>query len=128
MRVDRIGHGLKAIEDRKLVEYLKKTRTPLEMCPISNLRTGAIKKIEDHPIKKFLDEGLVVLVNTDDPKMFNTSMTKELATLASSLNFTIADIEKVTRNAIEAAWCNPAKKAALNKELNSYFFSCFHKR
>lgn len=123
LRVDRIGHGLRAMEDHKLVEYLKKIRMPLEMCPTSNLRTGTIKKIEDHPIKKFLDEGLVVFVNSDDPKMFNTSITQELATLVSSLDFTLADIERVTRNAIQAAWCNPATKETLEKELSIYFSS-----
>lgn len=121
LRVDRIGHGVRAKEDPALLAYLKKNRTPLEMCPVSNLRTGVVARIEDHPIREYFDKDLVVTVSTDDPKMFNTSLVEEYRVLQSTFNFTTDMIKKVAENAIEAAWCTRTEKENLMAELDAYF-------
>jgi len=89
--IERIGHGMRASEDPKLLSLLKERQIPLEMCVISNVKTQVCKSIEDHPIKKYYDKGLIVTVNSDDPTMFNTSITREYTVLVEELGFVIKD-------------------------------------
>lgn len=67
LKVDRVGHGTRAIEDPALVEYLAKTGIPLEVCPISNLRTAVVPSLEAHPVRKYSEAGIAVTISTDDP-------------------------------------------------------------
>lgn len=117
LKVDRIGHGTRAVEDPELVEFLRETRIPIEMCPISNLRTGVVSSLAEHPIRAFFDAGLLVSVNTDDPKMFDTSLNAEYLALAEQLSFTLDEIKKLIENAIESTWTDEATKARLKSEL-----------
>jgi adenosine deaminase len=121
LKTDRIGHGTRAFEDNKLVEYLKEKQIPLEMCPISNIRTGVVKNIREHPLKDYYKKGLNVFVNTDDPKMFNNSLEEEYILLMEECGFISADIKKLTENAINSAWCENSKKQKLINELNRCF-------
>lgn len=117
LKVDRIGHGTRAVEDPALVSFLKENRVPIEMCPISNVRTGVVDRIEDHPIRSFFDEGLLVSVNTDDPKMFDTSLEAEYLALVNELGFTLADVERLIANAIDSTWADEETKTRLKSEL-----------
>jgi adenosine deaminase len=85
----------------------------LECCPTSNLRTGVVKRIEDHPIRAYLERGIRVTVNTDDPAMFDTCFEEELFCLRARLGFSRADIVKVLGNGIECSWAPAEKKTAL---------------
>ena len=60
MKAERIGHGTRAFEDERLVEYLRDNKIPVEACPLSNVRTGVVKKIEEHPVKDYFKEGWIV--------------------------------------------------------------------
>ncbi len=111
--VDRIGHGTRAVDDPALVAWLVEHRVPLEMCPISNLRTGMASSLSAHPIRALFDAGAVVTVNTDDPKMFNTSLQDEYEALATHLGFTWDDIRTLNRNALAAAWCSDDERIRL---------------
>jgi adenosine deaminase len=104
LRVDRIGHGTRAEEDETLLDYLAERRIPLEMCPISNLRTGAVGSIEDHPIRRYFERGIVVTVNTDDPKMFGNSLAEEYLQLEKRLGFSRDDIRELILRAIRVSW------------------------
>jgi adenosine deaminase len=117
LEVDRIGHGTRAGEDVELVRYLEEHRVPIEMCPISNLRTGVVPDMERHPIRDFFDRGLLVSVNTDDPKMFETSLEAEYLSLAEHLGFTLDEIRTLVENAIESTWADEATKKRLREEL-----------
>ena len=117
LQVDRIGHGTRAAEDPELVTWLKENELPVEMCPISNLRTGVVDELEAHPIRKFFDEGLLVSVNTDDPKMFDTSLEAEYVALVERLGFTLADVKKLIQNGIDSTWADEGTKARLHDEL-----------
>lgn len=117
LEVDRIGHGTRASEDESLVLYLKEHQVPVEMCPISNLRTGVVRSVAEHPIRNFFDEGLLVTVNTDDPKMFQTSLVEEYAALIRDLGFTFAEIVTLAGNAIDASWAEESTKQRLRSEL-----------
>lgn len=121
LRVDRIGHGIRAYEDAKLLDYLKETQLPLEMCPLSNLCTRVVKNIKEHPVKQYFDMGLNISVNTDDPKMFNNSLAEEYFTLINKLGFNLSDIKKIVCNTINSSWCKESIKEELLKEVNEYY-------
>ncbi|MBD1895140.1 adenosine deaminase [Coleofasciculus sp. FACHB-129] len=113
LKVDRIGHGVRAIDDPELVSFLKSEQIPIEMCPISNLRTGVVADISLHPIKKLYEEGLLITVNTDDPKMFNSSLAYEYKMLVEKLGFSLDDIVNLIKNAIKSSWCDDTEKMEL---------------
>jgi adenosine deaminase len=111
--VDRIGHGTRAIEDYKLMEYLADNKIPVELCPLSNLRTRVIDSIEDHPVKTFIEMGIPVSINTDDPKMFGNSLSEEYQVLKDSFNFSDEDIRRIIINSIHTTWLDEKGKETL---------------
>jgi adenosine deaminase len=119
LRVDRIGHGTRAAEDPALVEVLAARQVPVEMCPISNVRTGVVADLAAHPIRAFFDRGLLVTVNTDDPAMFDTSLAHEYRELARVHGFTPAEICRLVENAARASWLADGAKAELLARLRS---------
>jgi len=114
LRAERIGHGTRAGEDETLLEYLAERRIPLEMCPLSNVRTGVIARLEDHPIRRFFDRGLLVTVNSDDPTMFGTSLAGEYLGLMTTLGFSRDEIRTLILQAVQASWLPEADKTALD--------------
>ena len=111
--VDRIGHGLSAIRDGEVMALLAQRAVPIELCPLSNVATGSIARIEDHPVRQFWDAGLMLTVNTDDPGMFHNSLTGEFTLLNETFGFTVPDIRTLILNGIEASWQSDAGKAAM---------------
>jgi adenosine deaminase len=119
LRVDRIGHGTRAAEDPALVEVLAARQVPVEMCPISNVRTGVVPDLAAHPIRAFFERGLLVTVNTDDPAMFDTSLAREYRELARVHGFTRAEICGLVENAARASWLADGAKAELLARLRA---------
>ena len=115
LHVDRIGHATRAVEDESLMDYLAASRIPLEMCPLSNVRTGVVATIEDHPIRRFFERGMLVTVNTDDPKMFGNTLAEELWHLENTFGFTRDEIRTVILNGIEASWLPEQRKQELTE-------------
>ena len=110
---ERIGHGLTAYEDPEVVDMLKARRIPLEMCIISNSRTGVCPSVKEHPIRDYFREGLVVTVNSDDPSMFSSSLTDEYLALSRHLGFTLDEVKQVALNAARASFLPAGEKAEL---------------
>jgi adenosine deaminase len=104
LRVDRIGHATRAEEDPALIDLLSERRIALELCPLSNVATGSIKRIEDHPARRYMDRGLNISINTDDPGMFHNSMAEEYAVLMDRFGFTDGEIRQLVLNALDASW------------------------
>jgi adenosine deaminase len=119
LRVERIGHGTRAEEDPALVDYLVEHRVPLEMCPMSNVRTGVVPSLAEHPIRRYFDAGVLVTVNSDDPKMFQTSMAEEYRLLEEERGWTRPELQQLVRNAIEASWLPQERKAAMRAEFSA---------
>ena len=113
LRVDRIGHALRAEEDEAVVDLLAETGVVLELCPLSNLATGVIERIEDHPVRRYWERGLNITVNTDDPGMFHNSLAGEYAVLMDIFGFSRAEIRRLAAASLEGAWCGPEEKARL---------------
>ena len=117
---DRIGHGASIIEDADLLNYVKEKRIPIELCPISNVRTGVVKNLREHPIRKYYDNDLNISVNTDDPKMFDTSLENEFTQLGK-IGFKKEDVKVLLSNAINSAWCDEDVKNDLRTETDEYY-------
>jgi adenosine deaminase len=113
LEVERIGHGTRAGEDEALLEYLVEKEIPLDMCPLSNVKTGVVSELELHPIKRYCERGVLVTVNTDDPKMFGNSLAEEFSLLEEKLHFSREAIWQLTSNAIRASWLPEERKSRL---------------
>jgi aminodeoxyfutalosine deaminase len=112
---ERIGHGLTAARDPSLLALLRDRRVALEVCLSSNLATGVLGRIEDHPLPQFLDAGLVVTLNTDDPAMFGTDLVNEYSLAAGTFHLTRGQILEVAQNAIRASFLPEDEKVKLLK-------------
>jgi len=119
LRPERLGHGTRAEEDERLLDYLAATQIPLEMCPLSNVRTGVVRSIEEHPVRRYLQRGLAVTVNTDDPKMFGNSLAEEYRLLESRLGLTREEVRGLIEQAVAASWLPPERKVTLLEQLRA---------
>ena len=114
---ERVGHGLTAIRDVNVMALLRERQIPLEVCPSSNVSTGLIARFEDHPLPKFLEAGLVVTLNSDDPAMFGTSLQEEFRRAARSFELSRETLTGLCRNAVQASFLSEDEKLKLQKKL-----------
>ncbi|MFA7288510.1 MAG: adenosine deaminase [Melioribacteraceae bacterium] len=120
---ERIGHGVRAIEDPMLIEYLIKRKIPLEICITSNLKTKVFDSIEKHPFK-YLDEmGIIVTVNSDDPPMFGSNITDELILLNKEFGYGINDLVRFMKNSVKSAFLEENDKNFYINELDKFLHS-----
>jgi adenosine deaminase len=118
---ERIGHGVRSIEDPALIDYLRQHQIPLEICPTSNLCLGVYSSFEEHPIRQLWDQGVYVTVNSDDPPMFNTDLVSEFQALVDRLGFEASDLERLSLNALEASFLLDTAKGDLRQSFQSEF-------
>jgi len=104
LKPDRIGHGLRAIDDPELVRYLAEKQIPVEVCITSNVVTGCCASLAEHPVRRFFDAGVLVVVNTDDPDMFHTTLTNEYRIARDIFRFTADELRQLARNSIRASF------------------------
>jgi aminodeoxyfutalosine deaminase len=107
---ERLGHGLNAIRDPELMEHLAEKQVPVEICITSNLRTGCCARIEDHPVKKMFDAGVMITLNSDDPAMFGTSLAREYQLAQDVFGFSDDQLREIARNSFEASFLGAEKK------------------
>jgi aminodeoxyfutalosine deaminase len=110
LRAERIGHGLTAWQDPELVEELATRQIPIEICITSNLRTGCLPSIHDHPVRNYFDQGIMITLNTDDPAMFRTSLAHEYYIAQQTFHFNDEHLREVARNSFEASFLPAEKK------------------
>lgn len=115
---ERIGHGLSAANDPELMEVMAQKQVPVEICITSNLRTGACKEMQEHPVKKFFDEGLMITLSTDDPAMFQTSLNKEFEIAQQEFSFSDEHLRELARNSIEASFLPVEKKLRFMQQID----------
>lgn len=120
LNLDRVDHGVRAIEDAELVRHLVEKQMPLTVCPTSNVITGLHKSIADGPIDALYRAGVPVTVNSDDPRSMKVTVNDDLMNMATVFGWNRGDLAKVTRNAISAAFCSAHEKVALNRRLDAY--------
>jgi len=113
LRVERIGHGLTAAQDPDLIEELAQRQIPVELCITSNLRTGVCKTITEHPTKNYFDQGIMITLNTDDPALFGTTLSREYQIAQETFGFTDEHLRELARNSFEASFLPAEKKLEL---------------
>ncbi|HSR42763.1 MAG TPA: adenosine deaminase [Longimicrobiales bacterium] len=112
-RANRIGHGTRLHEDPDLMRYVKDFRIPLEICPTSNVQTGAVPSLAEHPLRDYYDEGLVVTLNTDNRLISGTTLTDEYLGVHEHLGFTWDELVEVARMGFESAFLHWDEKRAM---------------
>ncbi len=115
---ERLGHGIRAYENKELLEKLKENRITLECCPISNLNTQIFHDFHDYPLKTYLNNGLKATINTDNRTVSNTNYQKEIDFLEKYTPLTLEEIYLANKNAIEGAFISKEEKKELLKKLN----------
>lgn len=118
LHVERLGHGVRAIEDPALVARLVLEKIPLELCPGSNVALGVYPNLAAHPVAQLRDAGCVLTVSTDDPPFFHTTMADEYASLAAIHGFEERDFAKLARAALDAAFVEPELRGKLAARLD----------
>lgn len=113
VKPSRIGHGVRAIEDADLVKRLADLGTVLEVCPGSNIALKVFPDYASHPLRRFVEAGVRVTLNSDDPPFFHTSLAAEYATASKAMGFSDAEINAMTKTAIEAAFVDEQTRKAL---------------
>jgi len=111
LNVKRIDHGVQCLHDKKLVEKLRNDKTPLTVCPLSNIKLHVFNNLKEHNLKKMLDEKLMVMVNSDDPAYFGGYLNKNLIEIQSALGLSIDDIKTLIINSFKSSFLSEEKKA-----------------
>ena len=118
LKIKRVDHGVQCLNDEKLVEKLVKDQIPLTVCPLSNVKLCVFDKLENHNLKKMLDKGLRVMVNSDDPAYFGGYLNKNLIETSKALNLKIEDVKKLIENSFKSSFLNDQDKKNWLKKIN----------
>ncbi len=110
LKPDRIGHGLHAIDDPELVRYLAEKQIPVEVCITSNVITGCCTALADHPVRKLFDAGVPIVLNTDDPDMFHTTVTNEYQIARDVFGFSQDELRELAKNSFRASFLPDERK------------------
>ena len=113
LKVSRVDHGVRSMEDPKLVQYLVATQTPLTVCPLSNVRLRVVDRMQDHPLKRMMEAGLRVTVNSDDPAYFGGYVADNFTAVFDALKLSNDDMVTLARNSFESSFIGDDAKRAL---------------
>jgi adenosine deaminase len=120
LKVKRIDHGVRSEEDPKLVERLARERMPLTVCPLSNVKLKVFDKVDDHNIRRLLERGLCVTVNSDDPAYFGGYLLENFEAIERGLGLTQAELVTLARNSFEAAFLEASEKQRWFAAIEAY--------
>ncbi len=121
LHAERIGHGVRSLEDPNLMEYLKANAIPLEVCPTSNVRLQVYPDYEHHPLRKLWEAGLLLTLGSDDPPMFGTNLNNEYQCLVKFFNFNQSELEQMSLNGIYASFLSLEEKQRLVHQFKAEF-------
>ncbi|MGC4813412.1 adenosine deaminase [Micromonospora sp. DT228] len=117
---ERIGHGISAAQDPELLAYLAERQIGMEICPTSNVRTRAVATLDEHPLPRLVEAGLLVTINSDDPPMFGTTLNDEYAVAARLLGAGPEGLAGLARNAVTASFLDADGKQRITAEIDAY--------
>ena len=119
LKVKRIDHGVQCLKDAKLVLKLRDEQIPLTVCPLSNVKLCVFEKLEDHNLKRLLDKGLMVTVNSDDPAYFGGYINKNLIECQKALNLSMEDVKRLAINSFKSSFLSWDKKKKWIDQINN---------
>lgn len=119
LEADRIGHGVRAVEDPSLVKHLASRGLPLEICPTSNVCLGVYPSLAEHPLRQLRADGVVFTINSDDPPLFDTSITQELALLPAEFELDVDGIDEILLNGVMHSFLSEDRRAELEADFRS---------
>lgn len=117
---ERLGHALSARRDEELLEVLAKKQVPLELCMTSNLRTACCATLEEHPVRQYFENGLMVTLNSDDPALFGSDLCSEFLLAHQQFQLTLEHLREIAGNSIEASFLPPGRKLELLRRVEQY--------
>jgi adenosine deaminase/aminodeoxyfutalosine deaminase len=117
---ERIGHGIASARDERLMEHLRDNDIPLEVCPTSNVCTRSVPSLERHPLPTLVGAGVPVVINSDDPPMFSTTLTNEYVVAAGLLGLDTAGVAELARQGVRYSFLDDAGKARILAEIDAY--------
>jgi adenosine deaminase len=117
LHAERIGHGIRSLEDPALVAYLAERHLPVDVSPTSNVCTRCVPSITEHPLRDMIEAGLFVTLNSDDPPMFGTSLSNEYLVAGRDLGLSPAELAELAANGVRASFLDEAEKEALLAEI-----------
>lgn len=117
---DRIGHGIRVLEDASLVEEVRERVIGLDVCPTSNVMTGSVPTLGEHPLPRMLEAGLLVTLNSDDPSMFGSRLADEYALVREAFGFGDETLAGLARNGVRASFAEVGTKAELETAIDAW--------
>lgn len=113
LRADRIGHGVRALEDSSILQYIIKHNVPLEVCPTSNYHSGVVNLIEEHPLRELYSMSVRTTINTDDPLLSNITLSDELLAAVQLMGMSLGEVKDMMLNAARCAFLPPSERDSL---------------
>lgn len=121
LKVSRVDHGNRSLDDEKLVKVLSDKKMPLTVCPLSNLKLKVIQDIHQHPLKKMLNANLLVTINSDDPSYFGGYVNENYSALANALNLSKEEITQLAKNSFTASFLSESEKQKYIASVETYY-------
>lgn len=120
LKVSRIDHGVRCLEDPTLVKELAERKIPLTVCPFSNIKLGVFKSLKEHNLRKLTNEGLIVIINSDDPAYFGGYVNENLIAVQRALELTKEEVYQLAKNSFIASFASSSKKEEFVSKLKNY--------
>lgn len=121
LKVSRIDHGNRSLDDDQLIQHLAEKQMPLTVCPLSNLELKVVEDLKNHPLLQLMDAGLMVTINSDDPAYFGGYMNENYIQIAFALNLSKKQITKLAKNSFKSSFLSKSEKEKLIHQVESYY-------
>ena len=121
LKVSRIDHGNRSLDDDQLIKYIAEKQIPLTVCPLSNLELKVVEDLKDHPLLQLMEAGVMVTINSDDPAYFDGYMNENYIQIATALNFSKKQISQLAKNSFKASFLPDKKKEKLISQVENYY-------
>ena len=121
LKVSRIDHGNRSLDDDQLIKYIAEKQIPLTVCPLSNLELKVVEDLKDHPLLQLMEAGVMVTINSDDPAYFDGYMNENYIQISTALNFSKKQIAQLAKNSFKASFLPDKKKEKLNSQVENYY-------
>ena len=121
LKISRIDHGNRSLEDDQLIKHIVEKQIPLTMCPLSNLELKVVDDLKDHPMLQLMEAGLMVTINSDDPAYFGGYMNENYIQIAAALNLSKKQITELAKNSFKASFLSDVEKEKLMNQVEDYY-------